>query len=66
MNHSGIGNGCFIGTMADRRSPRFHRPYCRWVPDNLGYLLAWGKWTEFTSHEEAITSGYKACSTCSP
>lgn len=66
MNHAGHGEGCFVGTTADRKSPKFHRPHCRWVPNNFGHLLARGRWIEFTSHDEAIASGYRACSTCSP
>ena len=66
MTHTGTGDGYFVGTTSDRRSPKFHRPYCRWVPDHLGYLLTRGNWIEFTSHEEAIALGYKAYSTCSP
>ena len=66
MSNPQSGNNYFVATTSDRKSPRFHRPWCNWVPAGLDSALREGKWIEFTSHGQAIAAGYKACTTCSP
>ena len=43
MNHAGNGEGYLVGTIAVRKSPKFHRSHCQWVPYNFEYLLARGE-----------------------
>ena len=67
MSNAKPGNEHFVATTnPSRKSPRFHQPWCRWVPLDLASAIARGGWIELFSHEEATAAGYKTCTTCNP